>query len=314
MPKAIKFVLLPLILLAILALPSSYGCGGGDTTTTAVWAGTPIEQLTQQQLQQLLADSIDKYEKLNTYRFDIIMVITTNVTGGSNPMKTLFNTTMKGGTNIATDQTQMSMSMLIGSASEAFGYEEQSLGYDLYAMPDWLYLKMSITNMPDQWVKIKTSSDIKEFLKFDSIDQEMLALESPSKIEYLETEQFNGVDCYVLSVSPSHQQLAEWLKGQNGNLENMDWENLLNNPNNLLDFSLIYFVAKDTNLMMFMATNMTVSLSPAEAGVPTQDFDNMSMNIITEMTLLDHNQEFSVTIPDEAKLAKEVSEDIFLSK
>lgn len=310
MPKALRFTLLPLMLFAILALPCYYGCGGGETKTA--WGGIPIEQLTQQQLQQLLDDSIDNFEKLNTYKFDVAMAITSNITGGSNPMNTLFYTTMAGGTNIATEQTQMTLAMTMAMASEKQEYEEQNLDYDVYCMPDWLYMKMSSTGMGEQLVKIKTSSDIKEFLKLNDVNQQLMSLESPSKIEYLRTEQFNGVDCYVLSVSPSTKQLSEWLKKQNGYLQNMDWENLLNNSNNLLSISLLYYVTKDTNLMMYTVTDMTLSLSPAEAGVPTQDFDNMYMNIVKEMKLLEHNQEFSVTVPDEVKLANEVSEDIFL--
>lgn len=312
MPKAIKFILISLALLTILALPSAYGCNSGETTTKAAWAGIPIEQMTQQQLQQLLADSIEKYEKLNTYQFSFNMAITSNITGGSDPMNTIFYTTMGGGTNITDEQKQVTLSMIMGTASEKTGYEEHSLSYDLYALPDWISMKMSIADQPDQWVKIKTSSAIKDFLKLNTVNQQMSSLKSPSKVEYLRTEKFNDVDCYVLSVSPNQQQLAEWLKKQNGNLVNIKWETLLNNSNNLVAFSLLYYVAKDTNMVMYIVTDMTLNLSPAEAGVPTLDFNNMRINIITEMKLLEYNKEFSVKVPDESKLAKEVSEDIFL--
>jgi hypothetical protein len=312
MPKALKYILSPLVLLVILALPSFYGCGGGETTTTTpAWVTIPVEQLTQQQLQQMLADSIDKYEKLNTYKFNIGMDISTNVTGGLNPWTSLLNSTMSGGTNIGDEQTKMTLNMTIAMTGMGQDNQEQSLSYDIYAMPDWLYMNMSISGLGEQWLKVKMSSSLKDLLNLDAVDQQMQPLESPTKIEYLRTEQVDGVECYVLSVSPSSVQLAEWLKGQNVNTGKTDWENLVNNTDVFKNVSLLYYVAKDSNLMMRMVMNMTIELSAAEAGASSTEFDNMSMILITDMKLSDHNQPFSVTLPDEASSATEVSEDIF---
>ncbi len=312
MPKALKYILSPLVLLVILALPSFYGCGGGETTTTTpAWVTIPVEQLTQQQLQQMLADSIDKYEKLNTYKFNIGMDISTNVTGGLNPWTSLLNSTMSGGTNIGDEQTQMTLEMTIAMTGMGQDNQEQSLSYDIYAMPDWLYMNMSISGLGEQWLKVKMSSSLKDLLNLDAVEQQMQPLESPTKIEYLRTEQVDGIECYVLSVSPSSVQLAEWLKGQNVNTGKTDWENLVNNTDVFKNVSLLYYVAKDSNLMMRMVMNMTIELSAAEAGASSTEFDNMSMILITDMKLSDHNQPFSVTLPDEASSATEVSEDIF---
>jgi hypothetical protein len=139
----------------------------------------------------------------------------------------------------------------------------------------------------------------------------MQPLESPAKVEYLRTETVDGVDCYVLSVSPNPEQLVKWLNEQNVNSGSLDWQDLVSNTDAFSNFSLLYYVAKDSNLIMRMVTDMTIELSAAEAGASDTDFDNIQMNVKMDMKLFDHNQAFSVTLPDEAASATEVSEDIF---
>lgn len=311
MSKTIKYILSPLMLVAILALSSFYGCGGGATTTTAAWAGIPAEQLTQQQLQQMLADSVKSYENLNTYKFIVIMDIATNVTGGVNPWGTSLQNLVTGGSNIAEEQTGMTMQMTMAMVGMGQDNEPQSLAYDIYALPDWVYMKMSLTGMGEQWLKVAMSSSLKQILNLDTVSQQMQPLKSPSKVEYLRTEAVDGVDCYVLSVSPSPEQMAKWLTDQKINSGNLDWQNLVSNTDAFKEFSLLYYVAKDSNLTMRMVMNMAIELSAAEAGSTDLSFDNMQMNVKSDMKIFDHNQPFSITLPDEASLATEVSEDIF---
>ena len=315
MPKVIQIIILPLLLTAILGLFSFYGCGTTsttpNTTATSSLAGIPAENLNQQQLQQMLSDSVTNYKNLNTYKFDMAMDISTNVTGGSNPWEMTLNTKMGGGTNIASEQTQMKLDMSMAMVGMGQNGENQSLTYDMYAMPDWLYMNMSMPGMGEQWMKVRMSSTLKDKLNLNAVDQQMEPLNSPTKIEYLRTEKVDGIDCYVLSISPSEDELVRWLGKQAAGSEKVDWQKIINDSGAFKNFSFLCYVAKDTSLIMRMVMNMTIELSAAEAGAETSDFDKMQMNLAMDMKLYDHNKPYSITLPDEAASAQEVSEDIF---
>jgi hypothetical protein len=315
MPKVIQIIMLPLLLTAILGLFSFYGCSSTstkpNTTATSSLAGIPAENLNQQQLQQMLSDSVTNYKNLNTYKFDVATDITTKVTGGSNPWGMTLNTKMGGGTNIASEQTQMKLDMSMAMVGLGQNGENQSLTYDMYAMPDWLYLNMFMPGMSAQWMKVRMSSTLKDKLNLNTVDQQMESLNLPTKIEYLRTEKVDGIDCYVLSISPSEDELVRLLGKQAASSEKVDWQKIINDSGAFKNFSFLCYVAKDTSLIMRMVMNMTIELSAAEAGAETSDFDKMQMNLVMDMKLYDHNKPYSITLPDEAASAQEVSEDIF---
>jgi hypothetical protein len=311
MVKGIKIILLPLLIISILVLFSFYGCGGG--TTTYPWAGTPPENLTQQQIQQMLADSIDNYEKLNTYQLDINTYIATNVTGGANPWKTTMNNKVIGGKNIESDQIHLLQEMTVAMEGQGQNGEVQTLDRDMYVVNNYLYMNMSLTGMGEQWFKLPLSDKLREFLGFSAVDQEMGILESPAKVEYLGIEQLNGIDCYVLSISPGADELAQWLGEQDTSFTNVDWRALANDSNVYNNFSLLCYLTKDSNLFMKMTIEMAIELNAQQAGAADSDYDKVQMYLYMDMNLYDHDQPYSVTLPPGASFAKLVSEDIFFN-
>ena len=302
-----------LLLTVVMSLFSFYGCGGG--TATVSWAGIPAENLNQQQLQQMLSDSVSNYKNLNTYKFDMATDTITDVIGGSNPWTTTLNTKIGGATSLASEQTQMKLDMSIAIASESLGQtgEVQSLTYDMYAMTDWLYLKVTITNMGEQWMKVPLSSELKDLLNLNTVDEQMEPLDSPTKVEYLRTEKVDGIDCYVLSISPNADELAQWLSEQDTNSGIMDWQSLVNVSDVFKNFSFLCYIAKDSNLLMRMVIDMVLEYTAAQAGDSSSDYDTRTINLKMDMKLYDHNKPYSLTLPDEAAGAKEVSEDIFFN-
>ncbi|MHB8104077.1 MAG: hypothetical protein ACYDG5_00865 [Dehalococcoidales bacterium] len=311
MPKIIKFILKPLLLASILGLFSFYGCSGaGMATPTSTWVGVSAENLNQQQLQQMLADSVDSFNNLNTYQFDMSIDVVSSTAGGSNPWNTTLKTQMVGGTNIASKETQMTLKMSINMLTTGQNSSEDSLTYDMYALTDWIYMKMSLTGLGDQWIKVPLSSELEDTLNLNSVGRQMGPLDSPTKVDYLRTEKVDGVDCNVLSVSPSASELAKWLSKEATGSGSVDWQSLVNDPNAFKNFSILYYVAKDTNLMMRMVIEMNIELSGQQAG-SISAFDKMQMNLKMDMKTFAHNQPYSVTLPVEAASAQEVPESVF---
>lgn len=305
--KKANALLIVLSLIAIVSLFPFSGCG----TTTYPWEGTPPEDMTQQQLQQMLADSIDNYEKLNTYQSDMNTYVATNVTGGTNPWKSVTNTKMIGGANREYNQTHMLLEMTMAMEGMGQDSEAQTLVRDMYVVNNYLYMRMALTGWGEQWMKLPLSDKLKEFLDIDAIDQQMGPLESPTKVEYLGIEQVDGIDCYALSISPGTDQLARWLGEQDTGSKGVDWQTLINDSTAFKDFSLLCYLTIDSNLLMKMTLEMAIELNAQQANAADSDFDKMQMYLYLNMTLYDHDQEYSITLPGEATFAKLVSEEVF---
>jgi len=301
-----------ILLLAILALFSFYGCGTTQLTPTEnTWAGMQIEQLSQTQLQQMLADSITIYKTINSYQYDIVTGTTSNVTGGSSPWYMSMDTVMSGATNIEADQTHMYLNMSVLFTGMGAKDESSAIIYDIYAIDNWVYMNMAATGMGSQWLKVAMSDYLRQTLNLNAVDRQIKPLETPTKVEYLRTEIFNGVNCYVLSISPSLENLGDWLNEQDTSSKNLNWRDVVTDANVFNNFSLLCYLTADTNQLAGMALDMAVTISPTTAGVSNATFTSMLMSVKMNMQLYDVNVPYSLTLPAEAKLANEVSEDIF---
>lgn len=313
MLKTIRLCLLPLLLLAVIALFSAYGCS--SPKPSVAWQGTSVENMSQPQLQQMLSDSIVNNNKLNSYKFDLDSNAITSVTGGQNPWKMVLDTAVSGGENIATRQTHLIMAMTYSySEIASANVGSETLTYDVYGIQDMMYMKMTIPGIIDKWIKVSMSSKMENTFYFNTVDEQMGPLNEPAKITYLKTEKVNGIDCYVLVVTPSTDELAQWLSEQNTSAgKNLDWQNLVKNTAAIKSFSLTAYITKDSNLLTRMVVTTSMEITPAEAGNNPADYDIMQLSINTDMKLSDQNQPYSVTLPSDAASATLVSEDIFSS-
>ena len=310
MPKSLRNVTLSLSLTAILVLSFLYGCS--YTPSTMPWTGIPPENLTQQQLQDILSVSLEYHDHLDTYKLMVISSVSTNVTGGLNPWQRSLHTSASGAKNLAEEQAQMTLDLSMIMQGMGQEGEEQSVIYDIYAKDNWIYVSMATLNMGSYWVRVKRSGEIEEFFSFNAAEQQMKMLSSTTNIEYLRTEKLNGVDCYVLSISPNKNELATWLDEQDTGYQNLDWQRVVDDASTFQDFNLYCYLAKDSYLVMKMSMVMILELTPDQAGVESSSFDRIQISLNRDIVLYDHNIPYTLTLPADAFAAKEVSSDIFL--
>ncbi len=309
--KTIRFILLPLLLALIIALFSMTGCAGGGTGPTGT---IPIQELphgevSPQQLQQIYSDSLMNQANLNTYKFDMVMDMITDIIGAESGKMNIL-TKSSGAANLASNQMQTKMEMDV--KAEGLGQEDisQSLIYNIYQMTDWTYMRMEIPGAGEQWVKMPTSDEIDE--QFDLVDQQLSPLESAVKLELLGYANVDGEECYVLSIVPDMEKLTELISEQQGATQDIDWGNISDLSDIFKKIEYTYYVTKDSKLPKKLVANMMMEFTPEQMGETGGSFNKMTMNISVDMTLYDHNKSFSINLPDEAQNAMEVSEDMFL--
>jgi hypothetical protein len=311
MPKSLRNITLSLLLGAILIPFFLYGCS--YTPSTMPWTGIPPESLTQQQWQDILAVSREYQDHAETFKSLVISSVSTNVTGGSNPWQRSLNTSASGAKNLTKEQAQVTLNLSMIMQGMGQDSDEQSVTYDMYLKDKWLYINMTNVSMGSYWVKVKRSSELENKLNVNIAEKHLSPVYSPSNIEYLRTEQVNGVDCYVLSISPNKDALANWLDEQDTGFQNLDWHRLVNDTSTFQDFKLYCYLAKDSYFVMRISMSMIIEFAPDQAGADPSSFDMGQMSINLDMILYDFNVPYTVTLPEETFSANEVSSDIFLN-
>lgn len=314
MPKLQKRVIPSLLLAVIIMVLSFAGCGGSYTPSTMPWTGIAPENLTQQQWQDILSVALEYHDHLNNYKLDVLTSTDTNVTGGSNPWELSLSTDVAGVKNIAEDQTEIARSSSMKMQGKGQNGEEQEVVYDMYFMNDWAYVNMMTASMGTFWVRTKRSSNLEKTLNFNIVDQQVKQLNSPASIVYLKTEKVNDVDCYVLSITPNNNELANWLDEQDTGYQNLDWQKIVNDAGSLKSFECDCYLAKDSYQISRIEVNIVIALTPEQVEAASTDFDTAQININMTMTLHDFNVPNTITVPGDAYGAKEVSNDVFLNE
>jgi hypothetical protein len=277
------------------------------------WTGIPPESLTQQQWQDILAVSREYNDHVETYKSLLISSVSTNITGGSNPWQRSLNISEYGAKNATKDQAQTTLNLSMIMQIMGQDAEEQSVDYDMYLKDRWLYVNMTSVSMGSYWVKVIRSSELENRLNVNVAEKHLRPLYSPSSIEYLGTEKVNEIDCYVLSISPNKDALADWLDEQDTGYQNLDWHRVVNDASTFHEFKLNCYLARDSYFVMRISMNMMIEFAPDQAGVDSLSFDLMQINFTLDMILYDFNVPYTLILPDETFSAKEVSSDIFLN-
>jgi hypothetical protein len=293
--KRAKILALPLILAAILMVLSFPGCGGNG-------AG----ELTAQELQQVMSDSLLAVKNAASYGFSLDMDINAEATGGSQAGKMEISMRADGVTDMPDEEMQMNLEMSMDQdiPGEEGGSQEVSLV--MYLLDDWIYMKMKMTGMDEQWVKTPATEDVKETFNMDIVSQQLAPLESMVEIEFVKYESVDSSQCYVLKIVPDVESMKDWLDQQQMTTETFDWSQMGNLEDIFKELSYTLWIAKDTNLMKKMKMAMSIEMSAEQAGASGSDFDTMSMDIGLEMTMQDYNEPVSIILPDEAENATEM--------
>jgi hypothetical protein len=303
--KRIVFFLIP-ILLALLITPLSlYGC---DPTTGTITPTTPPagdDEYSQAQLASYLNTAINKHRSLNTYKYTMSSLTTSEIIGGSQAGTITVDSVTTGASNKAAEELLMSIQSTVGTSGAVNDapLEWQNLVQEFYVLPDWLYIKVEVQNYGVQWGKTPLEDDKKKLYNLDNIDNQVDALQSPDRIEYLRSEKVDGVDCFVLAVTPNNDRLISWLKGQNTGSIEPDWDEVAQVAQGIKKLAYTCYITKDSHILARMVIEMEMAYLPEMIGAAAADFDTLSAEMAIDLKLYDFDKPWNITLPPEAASA-----------
>lgn len=285
--------ILPLFLVLVLSF-AFVGCGGEGET------------LSPEEIARIVANVTGAMEDIETYQFDMDMVMIMDISGGIQPGKITMDATGDGAVNIADQRMKMAMTMTMSMT----GMGDQTMEQESYFIEDWIYMKSAIAGMDLGWMKMEMPEEMWETQ--DQLEQqvEFLTEGDLGMVEFLGSEKVGGVDCYVVEVTPDMVDLANYLLQQQG-LEDLASVDLTSLVLAIKQFSIKEWLAKDSYLCMKSSNHILMDLTPELIGASPGEFEEMAMDIDIEMTFHGYNEPATIILPQEALDAEEITSEYY---
>lgn len=277
-----------LISLAVaLVLISSFSLAGCSGSPTA---------------QEITARTLAAGSQVQTYKFEMAMAL--NASGTFNNKPGTLNTALNG--NGALDIANKQMQMMMNIDATVPGQGQQSIPLTFYRVGDWVYTRVSLPVLGEQWVKSKAEQSTLTWPDQSALQLEML--QSAVEVVLLGTEDVNGVSCYKMEAKPDLAKISSWLQSFSqttdlsrlnlGDLDLSKWVKQL---------SITEWISKDSYWINKAEISLKLGVGSSISATPSQSNNQFSMDISETLRIYDHNKPVSITLPAEAQTAKEIN-------
>lgn len=268
-------------LLVLVIILACLGCGEKAATVNAG---------------QLVDNALAAQADVESYRLDMEMTI--DMDGG------LGCEEMEGTTSIdasfVIDEANKEMEMRMSADMEATGEEAEAVEMKMYLINNTVYMMIAVPDLEPMWMRQEVPADFWETQA--TIDQQLELLQV-SQVKCLKDEKVEGVDCYVLEITPDLAQLWQtamqqpWM--EEVPMEIPDLEDMIKKV------SVKHWIAKDTLFLTKVHIQIIILVTSEAMGMP-EEGGEMRMSIVMDMSVYDYNKPVSIELPAEAKNAIEV--------
>jgi hypothetical protein len=279
--KRILILFLSLVLVLSLTLVTFVGC----------------EELTQEEIDQIVANVTSA--QFDTVSFDVETTMTMEWVGGADSRTMTMAVDGTGAVDRANEEMQMTMNM----AEDMPGMGEQEMAGEIYIVGGWMYTKMDLLELGEQWMKIEVTEEV--WQQQSLIDEQLEFLETAAEINYLGSKTVNGTECYLFEVVPDMEALGELLAQETYGMENMDFSQL-DLADLCKELSIKAWIAKDSYLLMKSEVEMVLEMSASDLGAIAGDADKVTIDVKMVESFYDYNQPVSIELPPEALDAEEL--------
>lgn len=317
MKKLRAFTAVFLVSILALALLMT-GCGGKEappaTTSTQPGGTNPVTQTATAttspaavqpedvDIPKLLEDALNATSNLTTFKMVMEYNMDTETIGGTEAGKMAMQATSDMQINIPEKKMAMIMTMTMDMEMGADDPSQMPIDttMEMYTVDGWAYTKINIPMMGDQWMKVKMTDE--DFAEQSQIGDMSQFLESAVDYEIVGSEVLNGVDCYIVKVTPEMNVMMDWAMSQQqtGSTPELTEDDM---DNAFKSFEVKAWIAKDSKLMMREMITMSMEIGSEAAG---DNFEKMIMNMSGKMDFYDHGKPITITLPPEALNAPEM--------
>lgn len=273
--KPVKY--LSALLLAVTIVTVCLACSGTEASLSA---------------EQVLENTLAAQENVDSFRLDATITIDVQSPEAE--------TAISAEANCAVDLADREMEAIADMDIQMTGFS-LSAEMQAYVVDNYTYAMTSILGQT-QWTKQALPAET--WQNIENSRYQIEGLLDSVEAEIVKQERLNGVDCYVLELTPDLGELQQALMEQPGIgdafTEMPDLESMVQN------ISFRVWVAKDTYFLMKADIDMTLVMDTANMGMPVGE-GPATIQLSLQVIASDYNEPISVELPPEAESATEGS-------
>jgi hypothetical protein len=280
----LKKLLLISVSVVLILLFGLVGCGKALTT------------------QNIIDNSISASGKTTAYKLDMNSGVKVEGTLGGQPG----SMNLQNSSANVVDSPNKQIQMNVNATADVTGQDKQTATINYYLMTDWMYVKLSIPQQDDKWVKMKIDANV--LAAQDQLVQQMTLLKSASQVQEIGSEDINGIACYILNVTPDPAAISTWLRTlqQTTNIQELDLTGM--DAGKLIKSSSLKLWINEKDFSLVQGNiSILVSFDQSDLGANAQSGDKLDMNVTGTMKFHDFNVKAAITLPAEAQNAEDVS-------
>lgn len=259
--------------------------------------------------QEIATESISAMEKVNSYQS--VTNTTSKYDVFQNTETTEENTTINSDMLVDITHQEMKIDdsyLVTDNKGNIFGSKPSS---EWYIFGGWEYAK---NNNNNTWTKVKLSDEV--WATENQITWPIKLLNTAAGVTIKGDETINGIDCYVLNITPSPGVIADWVEflyQETGRLDYSSVPSLTGRDNLIKTYKSGLFefgISKDNHLVIGVNFQAHFEATPKDLGVTSQtrpqpQFNKITLDSNIQMTFPVYNQPVNIQLPPEALNATE---------
>jgi len=176
---------------------------------------------------------------------------------------------------------------------------------ETYITGEWLYAKISLPIIGVQWLKSRLTDELKDDYAIPDLQIDLL--KNLVEVNYLRSEIFDKINCYVMRVAPDTEAIFKLMQNQfPSGMDGMPYGDI-SGGSIIRGVSMNVWIAEDTCLLV--KSEIDIDLETPD-GYPEEyqvDFDKATMVTRLVTRFYDYNKDVSIELPEEALNAKEIT-------
>ncbi len=251
--------------------------------------------------QEIVTSAVSATGKVDNYKIDTDIAMT--ISGLNNPVMEKMDIVMNGTSTADIKNKRMQAKM--NAAMDIPGQGKQSVVMDLYMLDGWMYSRMDVPMLGQQWIKMKLPEQA--WQAQNQTAQQIELLKTAVKVESLPNETVNGTACYVLKITPDAKAVMNWMLSQQfSGMDELDVDTA-GLAESVKNVSVKEWIAKDTYLITRAEMSAFFDTSSLGSPTPSGSDEAVSVSMSGQVRFYDYNKGASISLPHEAENATDIS-------
>lgn len=235
----------------------------------------------------LVSKALAATAKLSSCSYDTDMLMTVDVSAGTQQQKMSVAITGKTIIDIAKKQMKMVVNMTEGTIGK--------VTTETYISDGWIYMG-GVVSGTKQWFKTELTEDA--WTKQWSLSCEFELINVAATLDLLGTEYIDGVPCYAIEVTPGPGALLEWVAHRQSEVISSIDLTKVDLPSLFKKASIKECIAKDS--YRFTRLEMDLNMEFPGDAIKGSSFYRMVMEMTGNVSYYDFNEPVSIKLPAEA--------------